>query len=118
MTKYLATLFIGDTPRLRRVMAYWAATAFIYSVSALIVLREAGRHGRGAAPLALAGRRTASYLRLAPVPGARPLRSRPAAAAAAVALALGPHLARAQQPALPPAPPVAAHPPSPSARAR
>ena len=55
MTKYLATLFIGDTPRLRRVMAYWAATAFIYSVSALIVLREAGRHGRGAEGALVAG---------------------------------------------------------------
>src|SRR5450830_1556316 len=41
----LPSLLIGDTPRLRRVMAYWAATAFIYTLSALIVLRESTRHG-------------------------------------------------------------------------
>ncbi len=47
MLQLLPSLLIGDTPRLRRVMAYWAATAFIYTLSALIVLRESARHGGG-----------------------------------------------------------------------
>jgi diguanylate cyclase (GGDEF)-like protein len=42
LLQQLASLMIGFTPRLRRVMTYWAATAFIYSLSALIVVREAG----------------------------------------------------------------------------
>ncbi len=50
---HLATLLIGHTPRMRRVMAYWAATAFIYSFSALIVLREAGVRAEGDVEAAL-----------------------------------------------------------------
>ena len=38
---------MGSSPRLRRVMAYWSATAFIYSVSALVALRQAARTGEG-----------------------------------------------------------------------
>ena len=57
MLQSLANFLIGGTPRLRRVMAYWAATAFIYTLCALIVLREGARHsdGGGAAIVAAAG---------------------------------------------------------------
>jgi diguanylate cyclase (GGDEF)-like protein len=40
MTATLAPLLIGSTARMRRVMTYWAATAFIYSLCAAVVLRE------------------------------------------------------------------------------
>jgi len=51
----LANCLIGDTPRSRRVMAYWAATAFIYTLCALIVLREGSRHGGGLDAAIVAG---------------------------------------------------------------
>ena len=61
MFKHLAWLIIGRTPRLRRVMTYWSATAFIYSVSALIVLHEAGAQATGGGDSALAAPLVAGF---------------------------------------------------------
>lgn len=43
----LLHLLAGHSTRLRRVLTYWSATAFIYCLSALIVIHEAATRGHG-----------------------------------------------------------------------
>lgn len=43
----IAKLLLGSSPRLRTVLTYWAATAFIYCLSAVIVVHEALLRGDG-----------------------------------------------------------------------